>query len=47
MLTAQVGENVIKARLSAERTALPIGSTVWLQLVGEHTCYYVNEELVP
>jgi len=47
MLTAKLGEHVIKARLSAEQTPLSIGSTVWLQLVGEHSCYYINEELVP
>ncbi len=47
MLTAMVGEHVVKVRLSPELVAPLAGSTVWLQLVGPHSCYYVNEELVP
>ena len=47
MLTAQIGEHVVKSRLSAEHVALAVGSTVYLQLVGANSCYYVNEELVP
>lgn len=48
MLTASVGENVLKARLNPEQLGgLSVGSTVWLQLVGPHSCFYVNEELVP
>jgi len=23
------------------------GDTVWLQVVGDHTCYYQNEALLP
>ena len=47
MLTAMVGEHVVKVRLSPELVAPLVGSTVYLQLVGPHSCYYVNEELVP
>ncbi|MEA3394391.1 MAG: ABC transporter ATP-binding protein [Pseudomonadota bacterium] len=46
MLTAEVLGERVKARLSVESPALVPGDTVWLQLVGGHTCFYVNEELV-
>jgi glycerol transport system ATP-binding protein len=47
LLTASVQGQAIKARLDAGGDALQTGSTVWLQLLGQHTCFYVNEELVP
>ena len=47
MLTAEVLGGRVKARLGVESPELAPGDTVWLQLVGEHTCFYVNEELVP
>lgn len=47
MLTTSVNGQTIKARLSPE-TAMPqAGSQAWLQVLGEHTCFYQNEELVP
>ena len=46
MLTASVGGHTLKVRLSPEATVPPPGSTVWLQVLGEHTCFYKNEELV-
>jgi len=46
MLTARLAGKTLKARLAPE-TAVPApGQPVWLQLVGEHTCFYKNEELV-
>jgi glycerol transport system ATP-binding protein len=46
MLTAVVGGKALKARF-ASGTLLPaVGQSVWLQLVGPHTCYYRNEELL-
>jgi glycerol transport system ATP-binding protein len=47
MLTATVDGHVVKARLSPEMTGLAEGSKVWLQILGPHTCFYKNEELVP
>ena len=47
MLTATVQGSVVKARLSSELPGLAQGTAVWLQLLGPHTCFYVNEELVP
>ncbi|MDP1899527.1 MAG: ABC transporter ATP-binding protein [Rubrivivax sp.] len=46
MLTAQVGGHPVKARLSPEAQAPRPGDTVWLQVLGEHTCFYKDEELV-
>lgn len=37
---------LIKARLPADSTQLAAGDAVWLQLMGEHTCFYKNEEIV-
>lgn len=46
MLTAIIQGHVVKARLAPEASAMAVGSTVWLRLVGSHTCFYVDEELV-
>ena len=46
LLTALLGDRPVKARL-APGTRLPAaGQPVWLQLLGAHTCFYRNEELV-
>ncbi len=47
MLTAKVGEHTLKARFSPETRLPSAGDMVWLQVLGEHTCYYQNEELIP
>jgi glycerol transport system ATP-binding protein len=36
----------IKARLAADAAQISPGESVWLQVVGEHTCFYQNEEIV-
>ncbi|MCW5263261.1 ABC transporter ATP-binding protein [Verminephrobacter eiseniae] len=46
MLTAKVGEHTLKARLSPATRLPSAGDTVWLQVLGEHTCFYRNEELL-
>ena len=46
MLTARVGESSIKARLAPEAALPTPGSTVWLQVLGEHTCFYRDEVLL-
>ena len=46
MLTATLAGQSIKARLAPEARAPQRGETVWLQMLGEHTCFYKNEELV-
>jgi glycerol transport system ATP-binding protein len=50
LVTARVGsganESLLRARLSPEQAIPRVGESVWLSVVGEHTCYYVNEELI-
>ena len=47
MLSARVGEHPLKARVSPERALPPAGERVWLQVLGPHTCFYQNKELLP
>lgn len=46
MLTAKVGEHTVKARFTPETRLPSAGDTAWLQVLGEHTCFYQNEELL-
>jgi glycerol transport system ATP-binding protein len=46
MLTARLGERTLKARLAPDTAVPAVGQPVWLQVLGEHTCFYKNEELV-
>ena len=46
IVTARHNAQVVKARLSANATQLNAGQTVWLQVLGAHTCFYKNEEIV-
>ncbi len=48
LLTARVqgGEDIIRARLAPEQAMPNVGEAVWLNIVGPHTCFYRNEELV-
>ncbi|MDD2545523.1 MAG: ABC transporter ATP-binding protein [Burkholderiaceae bacterium] len=46
MLTARVGEHALKVRLSPETRLPSVGDAIWLQVLGEHTCVYQNEELL-
>ena len=46
LLTLEAAGQTLKARLSPEAAAPAPGTAVGLQLLGEHTCYYRNEELV-
>ena len=46
LLTAAVEGGSIKARLSPETAVPGVGQPVWLRVLGEHTCFYANEELV-
>jgi glycerol transport system ATP-binding protein len=47
LLTATVGGGaVVRARLRPDQAIPKVGETVWLGLVGAHTCFYKDEELV-
>ena len=48
LLTATTADGtVVRARLSAIQSTPKVGETVWLAVVGAHTCYYRDETLVP
>jgi hypothetical protein len=44
MSAPPAASHTIKARLSAIPGNLVAGDRVWLQLMGEHTCFYQNED---
>ena len=48
LLVAQVAgsEAIVRARLSPEQAIPKVGDAVWLAIVGGHTCFYSNEELM-
>ncbi|MDB5939206.1 MAG: carbohydrate transporter ATP-binding protein family [Polaromonas sp.] len=46
MLTALVDGHTVKARLAPEASVPEKGQEVWLRVMGPHTCFYRNEELV-
>jgi glycerol transport system ATP-binding protein len=46
MLTARLAGQTLKARLAPDAGVPPPGQPVWLQVLGQHTCFYRNEELV-
>jgi len=50
LLTARVGsganESLLRVRLSPGQAIPKAGESVWLAVVGEHTCYYKDEELI-
>ena len=37
---------IVRVRLSSEGELPALGSNVWLEILGSHTCFYKNEELV-
>jgi glycerol transport system ATP-binding protein len=46
MLSATLGGTSVKARLSPEAAAPLAGDTVWLQVLGPHTCFFKAEERI-
>ena len=46
LLTCDVAGVLVKVRLAADMPVPPVGSQVWLRVLGQHTCFYRNEELV-
>jgi glycerol transport system ATP-binding protein len=47
MLSATLAGHMVKARLSSDAAQFAPGESIWLQVMGEHTCFYRNEEIVP
>jgi glycerol transport system ATP-binding protein len=46
MLSAKCAGHTVKTRLSSDTEQLTIGAPIWLKVMGEHTCFYKNEEIV-
>lgn len=46
ILSAAHNGTIVKARLPSHTTQLKPGDTAWLQVMGPHTCFYKNEEIV-
>lgn len=47
LLTATTGpDTVIRARLATDARVPAVGEAVWLHVLGAHTCFYKNEELI-
>ena len=46
LVTGSVGESTVRARLAPDHPTPHAGDTLWLSVVGSHTCYYKNEELI-
>ena len=46
LLTCALGEHVVRARLAPGTPPPQVGSLVQLRVLGPHTCFYRNEELV-
>jgi glycerol transport system ATP-binding protein len=47
MLSATLAGQTFKARMSPDAAQFPSGEMVWLKVMGENTCFYKNEEIVP
>ena len=46
LVTCDLAGQTLKARLAPDTTPPAVGERVGLQVLGEHTCYYKNEELM-
>ncbi len=44
LVTARLGEATVRARLAADAPAPAVGDEVWLQVLGERTCFYAQDE---
>jgi glycerol transport system ATP-binding protein len=46
MVTGKIGERVVRARVSSGAAVPGAGDTVWLGLLGPHTCFYKDDRLL-
>jgi glycerol transport system ATP-binding protein len=46
LLTARIGSQLIRARLGLDEPVPPVGASMGVAVVGMHSCFYRNEELV-
>ena len=51
LVSATVGAGTsaatMRARIGRDQPIPSVGAPVWLSIVGTHTCYYRNDELIP
>jgi glycerol transport system ATP-binding protein len=51
LVSATVGSGTsaatVRARIGRDQPVPSVGAPVWLSIVGTHTCYYKNDELIP
>jgi glycerol transport system ATP-binding protein len=48
MLTARLGEHEVKVRMAPDAELPEPGATVWLEVLGSHSCFYnTQQELIP
>jgi glycerol transport system ATP-binding protein len=46
MLAGTIGEYLVRAKLPVDSIAPKVGERAWFGVVGPHTCFYKNEELL-
>jgi glycerol transport system ATP-binding protein len=46
LLTGNVGDSLFRVRLPADAILPRLGDAMWFKVVGSHTCFYSNGELV-
>jgi len=46
IISATISGHAFKVRLQSTAVTFAIGEQVWLQVMGEKTCFYKNEEIV-
>ena len=47
LVSCAAGDTPLKVRLAPDAVPPNVGTTVGLQLLGDNTCFYQNEVLVP
>jgi glycerol transport system ATP-binding protein len=46
LVTARIGDHEVKLRIAPDADVPRPGASVWLQVLGAHSCFYKNEELI-
>jgi glycerol transport system ATP-binding protein len=46
MLAGAVGEYLVRAKLPVDKAVPEVGQDAWFSVLGPHTCFYKNEELI-
>ncbi len=46
MITSTIGGRVVRARVSPDEQVPRAGETIWLALIGPHTCFYKDDRLL-